>query len=352
MKVSRSVDPSGRPDSWHDLGPGTRPGSRPARRTAALAGALVVAAAGVALLVGRDGSAGWRGARVVAVAAVTVGAWWVLRRAGTIWRGLVAVIAGLVATAVGVGIALPHVTKVGFTAVSLAGLACLAAGLVLVVGGTGTLLRATRPWWRIPIVVALLVAAYAVVFILGVAVAATNVPRTAVGLETPRGTAWRTRTSRSAPPTVWRSRVGTCRPGTARPSCCCTAPGRPARRSSRTRSCWPTTASACCSTTPVATVAARGEPWTSAGTATWTWRPPSTSWPVRPTCEPGRVAALGLSMGGEEALGAAASDPRIRAVVAEGATTRVAGDKAWLSDRARRTGVGAGAARPGHVRDR
>lgn len=48
--------------------------------------------------------------------------------------------------------------------------------------------------------------------------------------------------------------------------------------------------------------------------------------------QPGRVAALGLSMGGEEALGAAASDPRIRAVVAEGATTRMAGDKAWLSD--------------------
>lgn len=186
MKVSRSVDPSGRPDSWRDLAPGTRPGSRPARRTAALAGALVVAAAGVALLVGRDGSAGWRGARVVAVAAVTVGAWWVLRRAGTIWRGLVAVIAGLLATAVGVGIALPHVTKVGFTAVSLAGLGCLAAGLVLVAGGTGTLLRATRRWWRIPIVVALLVATYAVVFILGVAVAATNVPRTAVGLDTPR----------------------------------------------------------------------------------------------------------------------------------------------------------------------
>ena len=68
--------------------------------------------------------------------------------------------------------------------------------------------------------------------------------------------------------------------------------------------------------------------------------------------EPGRVAALGLSMGGEEALGAAASDPRIRAVVAEGATTRVAGDKAWLSDVHGRTGLGAGAARPGHVRDR
>lgn len=44
-----------------------------------------------------------------------------------------------------------------------------------------------------------------------------------------------------------------------------------------------------------------------------------------------RIAVLGLSMGGEEAVGAAATDPRIRAVVAEGATARTAEDKdAWL----------------------
>jgi pimeloyl-ACP methyl ester carboxylesterase len=47
----------------------------------------------------------------------------------------------------------------------------------------------------------------------------------------------------------------------------------------------------------------------------------------------GQVAVVGLSMGGEEAIGAAAADPRIRAVVAEGATGRTAADLAWLSDR-------------------
>ncbi len=45
-----------------------------------------------------------------------------------------------------------------------------------------------------------------------------------------------------------------------------------------------------------------------------------------------RMALVGMSMGGEEAIGALASDARIRAVVAEGATNRVSGDKAWLSD--------------------
>ena len=39
-----------------------------------------------------------------------------------------------------------------------------------------------------------------------------------------------------------------------------------------------------------------------------------------------------MSMGGEEAIGAAASDPRIRAVVAEGVTGRTDADANWLSD--------------------
>jgi dienelactone hydrolase len=51
----------------------------------------------------------------------------------------------------------------------------------------------------------------------------------------------------------------------------------------------------------------------------------------QPDVEPGRIGVLGLSMGGEEAIGAAAADPRIRAVVAEGATARTAADKErWL----------------------
>jgi uncharacterized protein len=48
--------------------------------------------------------------------------------------------------------------------------------------------------------------------------------------------------------------------------------------------------------------------------------------------EPGRIGIVGFSMGGEEAIGAAAADGRIGAVVAEGATARQATDKAWLSD--------------------
>lgn len=51
---------------------------------------------------------------------------------------------------------------------------------------------------------------------------------------------------------------------------------------------------------------------------------------ARADLDPGRVGLLGLSMGGEEAIGAAGVDPRVAAVVAEGATNRVAADKAYL----------------------
>ncbi|MCB0962194.1 MAG: alpha/beta fold hydrolase [Acidimicrobiales bacterium] len=48
--------------------------------------------------------------------------------------------------------------------------------------------------------------------------------------------------------------------------------------------------------------------------------------------DPDRIGVVGLSMGGEEAIGVAAADDRVRAVVAEGATSRTAADKAWYSD--------------------
>jgi pimeloyl-ACP methyl ester carboxylesterase len=52
----------------------------------------------------------------------------------------------------------------------------------------------------------------------------------------------------------------------------------------------------------------------------------------QPEVDDGRIAVVGMSMGGEEAIGAIGFDDRIRAVVAEGATARSDADKAWLED--------------------
>ena len=51
---------------------------------------------------------------------------------------------------------------------------------------------------------------------------------------------------------------------------------------------------------------------------------------AQPEVDAGRIGAVGISMGGEEAIGAAAIDARIRAVVAEGATARTPEDKSWM----------------------
>ncbi len=52
---------------------------------------------------------------------------------------------------------------------------------------------------------------------------------------------------------------------------------------------------------------------------------------TQPDVDAQRIGVVGLSMGAEQALGAAAADPRVRAVVAEGATQRTAADKdGWL----------------------
>jgi pimeloyl-ACP methyl ester carboxylesterase len=52
----------------------------------------------------------------------------------------------------------------------------------------------------------------------------------------------------------------------------------------------------------------------------------------QPEVDDSRIGVVGMSMGGEEAIGAIGSDDRIRAVVAEGATARTDADKAWLED--------------------
>jgi uncharacterized protein len=52
----------------------------------------------------------------------------------------------------------------------------------------------------------------------------------------------------------------------------------------------------------------------------------------QPDVDAGKIAVVGFSMGGEEAIGAAVADERISAVIAEGATGRTDADKAWMKD--------------------
>ena len=85
---------------------------------------------------------------------------------------------------------------------------------------------------------------------------------------------------------------------------------------------------------------------------------------AQPGIGAGKIAVLGASMGGEQALAAMGADPRIRAVVAEGATGQQYADRGWrphdftgIIDRGwlwvqyTAAGLISGAPRPASIRD-
>jgi pimeloyl-ACP methyl ester carboxylesterase len=242
-----------------------------------------------------------------------------------------AVAVGAFAVPVGIGLAGPHLAKTGASPMSLAGLVVLLGGLVLFGAGLNRLARSERRARAVAGIVASIAALLVLTWSLGQAVAATNVPRTAVGDRTPTdvGLSFEDVTfpasdgvalsgwyvpSRAGAAVVLLHGAGSTRSEVLAHAAVLARHGYgvllyDARGHGRSRG------------------RAMDFGWFGdrdvAGAVAFLRR--------QPTVDPDRVAAVGLSMGGEEAIGAAASVAGLRAVVAEGATNRVAGDKAWLS---------------------
>jgi dienelactone hydrolase len=290
--------------------------------------AVVVAAAGLAYL-GWEGSTGWRLGRLLVLLVVVV----LLagREGAPAGRGRLAVdwAAGAALSAVGVGIVLPHATKAGLTLTTAAGLLVLGGGVALLVVATTGLVRSVSGWRRVPVATALLAALAVLVLSLGQAVAATNVPRTEVAEDPPadlgpvqevaleatdgvRLSAWYV-PSRNRAAVVLLHGAGSTRSAVLDEARVLAADGY-----------------------GLLLLDARGHGRSEGRAMDFGWYGDAdvtgaVSYVAsQPDVDPGRIAVLGLSMGGEEAIGAAAADPRIAAVVAEGATNRVAADKAWL----------------------
>jgi hypothetical protein len=300
---------------------------------AAVAVAVVaVAAVSVGFLVGGDGSPGWRTARVALTAAVATAVVYAIRRAPAVVRGLVTYAVGVVAAVVGAGIGLPHLAKTGWSATAVAGLLALVAGAALLVGGAVVTVRGAHRWWRLPVVAAVLLVAVVSLWSGTIAVAATNVPPTAVGAATPgeRGLAYDDVTF----PTSDGIRLSGWYLASTNRAAVVLLHGAGSTRSN---------------VLDHAVVLARlGYGvllFDARGHGRSGGRAMDLGWygdrdvgaavsflRTRLDVDGSRIAAVGLSMGGEQALGAAATDPRIRAVVAEGATNRVAADWAFLSE--------------------
>jgi pimeloyl-ACP methyl ester carboxylesterase len=294
--------------------------------------AVVVEGVSAAFLVGRDGSPAWQVARVAGVGLLTVLAAYGVTRPSTT-AAAVAWLAGIVGVSVGVGIGVFHLAKSGPLATTLAGLGCLVSGAFLLTWGVAGLVRAVRGLWRrLVVTVVVVVAAALLVVPTAPAFYVTNVPRPAVGNATPadRGLDYREvrfRTPDGATLAGWYvpSRNG--------------AAVALLHGASSTRS----------AVLDHAVVLARGGYgvllYDARGHGGSTGRAMDFGWygdqdvtgavsflAAREDVDPGRIGLVGMSMGGEQALGAAASDDRVRAVVAEGATGRTAADNEWFSE--------------------
>jgi fermentation-respiration switch protein FrsA (DUF1100 family) len=240
---------------------------------------------------------------------------------------LAAATVGIIATAVGAGIGIRHVTKSGFSATSVLGLALLAVGLALLAFAAVVAWRELHRWrrlWLLPIAVVSLLVIWPVAEGTMLAIA----PRDTLGSATPatrglpysdvtfgtsdgvRLSAWYLRSTNHAA-VVAVPGSGSSRTGTLDQAAVLARHGY-----------------------GVLMVDPRGQGRSDGHAMDAGWygdRDISAAVAFlqrQAGVNPDRIGVLGLSMGGEEAIGAAAAEPAIRAVVAEGATHRTAADKA------------------------
>jgi len=240
--------------------------------------------------------------------------------------------AGCLALGLGIGLGPPYLTKAGFDLVTVTGLAVLTAGLVLLAVGGATLVRVARTWRRVLLVPVLLAAMATAALSIGQAVAATNVPPTPLGSTTPADSGL-TFADVTFPTTDEVALSGWYVPSRNR-AAVVLLHGAGSTRSSVLDHA----AVLAQHGYGVLLFDARGHGRSDGRAMDFGWygdedvRAGVSFLQTRPDVDDELIAAVGLSMGGEEAIGAAAGDRRIRAVVAEGATHRTAADRAWLSD--------------------
>lgn len=296
-------------------------------------GATSIATVGLtaAVVTGADGTIGWRIARVAVLLLATAVAVAKRPNLGAVSGSLVDSGFGIVGTALGFGIGLPWLLDGRPAVASIASIVALPAGLVLLVGaGTATVVKNHR-WWRVTVIPWVLVTAL-LTFSLSVALAATNVAPTpdlaarpsSVGLgaqavemttdDEVTLAGWYVPSSNGAA-IVLRHGAGSNRSHLLDHAAVLARHGY-----------------------GVLLVDARGHGDSGGRAMDLGWYGErDTAAAVdflrqRPDVEFAKIGVLGLSMGGEEAIGAAGADPRVRAVVAEGATGRTSGDRRWLAD--------------------
>jgi uncharacterized protein len=303
----------------------------PARPRSPVILPAVIATEGVAfaILLSLDGSAVWQVVRVLVTLTVTALAAWFTRRAGRVGQGATALMLGIAGTVAGAGVAGAHLAKAGLDAAAVVAAVVLAAGLFLLIWGAAALVRAIPGWWRLLAIPAVWLFFEFMLFPLTMAVFATNEPPGPLGSATPAryGLTYHDVALRTADGVRLSAWYILSRNGAA----VVLLPG-----SGSTRSAMLAQAAVLARHGYGALLMDGRGHGLSGGHAMdfgW-WGDRDTAAGVsflarQPGVNVGKIATLGESMGGEQGIAAMGADPRIRAVVAEGATGQQLADHGW-----------------------
>lgn len=247
------------------------------------------------------------------------------------WEAVGVLLLGVLLTALGVGVGLPYAVKAGWSLLAVAGLVALGLGLVLLALAVVGLARSVRGWWRLLVLPLAASVALVLVYVLAVPLAVTTIPPTEAG-RTPASVGLDPREVRLPTPDGVELAASYVPSGNGAAVVLLHGSG------STSASVVDHAAVLAAHGYGVLLLDARGHGDSGGRAMDWGWYGEEdvagavTFLAAQPDVEPDRIAAVGLSMGGEEALGAAGTDSRVRAVVAEGATGRGAFDLGWLSE--------------------
>jgi len=238
---------------------------------------------------------------------------------------------GMVLVGVGLGTGVPWAANVGLAPVTVASVLALVCGLALLVGGMWALGKRLGRGGRWLLVPATLATTLIVTYVVAVPVAVVAAPRADIGSRTPadQGLTFR---SMQMP-----SRSGEVLAGWYVPTLNGAAVVLRHGSSASRTSVLDHAAVLARHGYGVLLTDARGHGMSTGRPMAWGWHGDDDVYAAidvlksTPGVDPSRIGVVGLSMGGEEALGAAAFDQRIRAVVAEGATGRSPADLGWLA---------------------
>ena len=284
----------------------------------------------LAMLVARDGEPVWRAVRFLAVVAIGVPAVAVVARRRGHWRARVLGMAGATFGAVGAGF-LPHLAKDGLTPVALAAAILTVLGVGMVASGVVLATRGRRLPRRLLTGAGAFVATVVVAYVASPPIAATNVPRPSI-TATPEsvGLAYETVTVATEDGLTLAGWYVPSTNGAA----VALLHGAGSTRSNVLSQADVLAAHGY----GVLMIDARGHGDSEGRAMDFGWhgdadiRAATDFLRDRDDVDPSRIGLVGMSMGGEEAIGATATNAAIRAVVAEGATARSARDETWLSD--------------------